>query len=321
MVKKILAGIIFSVAAIVTILSLGAFVPGIWMCDLFSQFKLVYLILFVACAALLVLLKSKWSFTLCLIGLLINFSSIYAAWSKPVCRNGNQKTSSLSVLNFNTEFQHNNSYELFEQVISSRDPDLIALVEVDQAWIAGISNSVKIYPYRKVVMKGAGMAIFSKYPLLDTKIEYFGASHHPRISSTLRLGDRSIYLMIVHPTTPVSERSYQERDRELALVADELKAVRGAHLLIGDFNCGPWAFAFQQLLRSGMRDSEQGFGYQPSWPARTGRIVDNMPVPPLIPIDHVLVSEDVCVFQRQAGPSINSDHLPVFVRMKFDDAK
>jgi endonuclease/exonuclease/phosphatase (EEP) superfamily protein YafD len=88
-------------------------------------------------------------------------------------------------------------------------------------------------------------------------------------------------------------------------------------ILIGDLNCGPWSPAFSNLLSGGLHDSEQGFGPQPSWPARTGRVVENIPIPPLIPIDHVLVSDDICVVQRQTGPPMQSDHVPVFVRIRI----
>ncbi len=93
-----------------------------------------------------------------------------------------------------------------------------------------------------------------------------------------------------------------------------MRAMPSPKLLIGDLNCGPWSPAFAHLLASGLRDSEQGFGPQPSWPARKGRVIENLSILPLVPIDHVLTSDDVCIINREVGPAMNSDHLPVNVK-------
>jgi hypothetical protein len=47
----------------------------------------------------------------------------------------------ISILKCNTEFQHNNHYELLQQLINARNPDVIALVEINQKWIDAIAPS------------------------------------------------------------------------------------------------------------------------------------------------------------------------------------
>jgi endonuclease/exonuclease/phosphatase (EEP) superfamily protein YafD len=60
------------------------------------------------------------------------------------------------------------------------------------------------------------------------------------------------------------------------------------------------------LLEVGkLKDSEQGFGPQPSW--STEMLI------PFVPIDHFLVSNDIEVLNRVLGPNLGSDHLPVYV--------
>jgi len=61
------------------------------------------------------------------------------------------------------------------------------------------------------------------------------------------------------------------------------------------------------LKQGNLKDSEVGFGFQPTWFAPTGL--------PFIPIDHLLTSRNVCVLERKIGPAIGSDHLPVFARI------
>jgi len=314
MTKKVLVLTTSAIAAGVAILAVGGFIPGLWICDLLSQFRLVYAVCLLLCLGVLILLRARISSLLCLIAFVLNTIPIGMMAVPRDCSPKN-KTSTVSILNFNTEFQHNDNYGLFEQVVRQRSPDIIALVEVNQKWIDAIDVSTKRYPFRKIALAGAGMALFSKYPLEHTEVRYFGKSHHPRISTVTNVGGQKINLLIVHPPTPQSDGRYQERDQELNEIGDEIKSAAGPKILIGDLNCGPWAPAFERLLQVGLFDSEQGFGPQASWPARTGRVLENIPIPPLIPIDHILASDDICVSERQAGPAIQSDHLPIFIRL------
>jgi endonuclease/exonuclease/phosphatase (EEP) superfamily protein YafD len=222
---------------------------------------------------------------------------------------------SISILLFNTEFQHNLDYGLFDNIILQRQPDIIALVEVDQAWVDHLSEVLKSYPYRQMSFAGAGMALYSKLPIEKVEVRYFGVSHHPRIFAVLKAGEKKINLLVVHPTTPKTETAFRERSTEMRLMSEEMNSVSAPKVLLGDMNCGPWSPAFATFAQNGLVDSERNFCLQPSWPARTGRVLDNVPIPPLIPIDHVLVSPDVCVLERRAGPAIESDHLPVFTRL------
>ncbi|MBU4198871.1 MAG: hypothetical protein KKG09_02950 [Verrucomicrobia bacterium] len=71
-------------------------------------------------------------------------------------------------------------------------------------------------------------------------------------------------------------------------------------------NVSPWSSHFRRLLReSGLQDSAQGRGVQPTWPTFSPLL--------LIPIDHCLHSPQIAIFKKQAGPSVGSDHYPVIV--------
>ncbi len=77
-------------------------------------------------------------------------------------------------------------------------------------------------------------------------------------------------------------------------------------MVLGDFNTTPWNYYFQKFLKeSGLRDSSQGFGPQPTWP-NFSRLLS-------IPIDHCLHSAEIVIVGRQIGPDVGSDHYPVIV--------
>ncbi|MBY0358852.1 MAG: endonuclease/exonuclease/phosphatase family protein [Candidatus Obscuribacterales bacterium] len=225
----------------------------------------------------------------------------------------------ISILNYNTEFQHNDNTAAFEQYVQKHNPSIIVLTEANHKWLDAIKNTTNLYPYQKTEIKGPGLALFSKYPIEQSKVRYFGKSHHPRIFASLRMGSQPVNLILVHPTTPQTASSWKERNDELSLLHDEVEALPDPKILIGDLNCSPWSPSFAQLISPGMHDSEQSFGPQPSWPAHQHRVSNGLYVPLFVPIDHILVSKDCKVLTRQVGPELGSDHLPVFVKLKLHE--
>lgn len=312
--RSLFGWLLFSIALGVTILALAAFIPGSWLCDLFSQFRLAYAVIQTVCLVNLLCLRCARLALIVLSGLVINgmpIGSLFLADQSP--SPGERQT--ITILNFNSEFQHNDNYSLLEKIIDERNPDIIALVEINKKWLDAISSRTNGYQVKVTSLTGPGMALFSKFPIEHCKVQYFGKSHHPRIIADLRVDKQLIHVVTVHPTTPKSDWGYKERNQEFTLIKNELKEIATPKFLVGDLNCGPWSSEFAKFGEGGLRDSQQGFGPQPTWPARTGRIIDGVPIPPTVPIDHVLVGKDVDVLERITGPAVGSDHLPVFVKV------
>ncbi len=305
------------ISASLTALIMVSFIPNVWLFDIASQLRLAIAAIVLVCMPVLLILRAKAGFAIALLGFTINavpILSMYLDRQKTV-----EARKTVTILNFNSEFQHNNQFKLFETLVAQKEPDLVALVEVDKKWIDSIDETMKRYKYKKIYIVGPGMAYFSKFPIEESNARYYGKSHHPRITATIRIGNRPVQLVLAHPTTPKNESGYLERNQEISLLKKEMAALNNPKVLIGDLNCGPWSPVFADLLKAGLRDSQQGIGPQPSWPARTGRVIDGLPIPPLVPIDHVLVSQDIIVLERTAGPSLGSDHLPVLVKIALPE--
>ena len=83
---------------------------------------------------------------------------------------------------------------------------------------------------------------------------------------------------------------------------------RGAVLLTGDLNTAVWGSNYRLFEEnSGLRNASRDFGLLPTWPTF-------LPVA-MIPIDHVLASEEVGVVTLRTGPHIGSDHLPLIAEI------
>jgi endonuclease/exonuclease/phosphatase (EEP) superfamily protein YafD len=81
-------------------------------------------------------------------------------------------------------------------------------------------------------------------------------------------------------------------------------------VVIGDFNSTPWSGRFREFLhQTDLRNSQRGFGLQPTWHA-------SLPSPLMIAIDHCLHSKSIATVKRATGSNIGSDHLPLFVELR-----
>lgn len=128
----------------------------------------------------------------------------------------------ISILNFNSEFRNNDRYDLIQKLISQRKPDIVALVEINQEWLDALHPAMQAYPYKRVLLEGPGMALYSSYPIDRFEVRHFGKSHHPRLSATVSVDGQPVQLMIAHPTTPKSGAGYIERNEELAVLREEM---------------------------------------------------------------------------------------------------
>jgi len=131
------------------------------------------------------------------------------------------------------------------------------------------------------------------------------------ILAKTRLNGREVQLVVMHPWPPSTRSGMVSRDQDLQAAGAWLAARRDTPtLLLGDLNVTPFAPTYADLLeRSGLRDSQRGFGLQPSWPIHK--------LPLRIPIDHCLVSPHLTVLARRFGPEVGSDHFPVIVEVAF----
>lgn len=204
--------------------------------------------------------------------------------------------------------KRNQSYERVRGLIRSHDPDFVALIEVSQTWMHELECLRSEYPFSKSAPRtdDYGLALFSRHPIKQAEIQYFGDTDRPTIVAQLDLAGKSILLVIPHPSPPKSQHDAILRNRQLSEIAKYIANHNGPKFLIGDLNITPWSPYFRDLLDQGrLLESRKGFGLQPTWPTT---------IPVLyIPIDHILVSPEIQVHNHQLGPRIGSDHRPVIV--------
>jgi len=115
---------------------------------------------------------------------------------------------------------------------------------------------------------------------------------------------------------PLNESQAVRWRAQLDLLS-QMKAPEGGSLVMaGDFNATLDHAPMNALVSSGMRDafSEAGQGIGATWPQSSG------PMPALMRLDHVLVSDTVVVMSAQVQPNPGSDHHRLSVELALPPA-
>jgi endonuclease/exonuclease/phosphatase (EEP) superfamily protein YafD len=295
------AGIVASVATILAFL--GSFC---WFLDLFSHFRVQYF-LGLGIIALLLLIPRAYKMSL-LFGVLalVNLCVIvplYSGNTDKISFEGNPVRALL--VNVNTGF---GSVERVAKSVQYFNPDILILEEINGKWISKLHQALVAYPYSRVEPRddNFGISVFSKLPFVRCQTVYIGKAGVPSILAEVETPYGRCILLATHPVPPAGREYSRWRNDQLAEIPGYVNREISPVILFGDLNVSPWSPYFKRLLRdSGLRNSSQGRGIQPTWPAFNPFM--------WIPIDHCLYSPQISIQKKQIGPSVGSDHYPVII--------
>ncbi len=198
------------------------------------------------------------------------------------------------------------------QLLADQIPDILVVIEYEESWVEPLQTVANAYLYSilKPRTDGFGIAVFSKYPLSNTKVESVYEQGYPFVLTDIELPDRTVTLAAGHFLSPVTPEQMQIRNAQLSrateLLQERLQDGNQPMLLAADFNAVPWSPFIGDLLQAtGLRDSRKGFGYGGSWPTANPLL--------RIPIDHVFVSDSIHVHARKLLAGVSSDHFPLWM--------
>lgn len=280
--------------------------------ELTTHFRLQYLLAAIACALVLTPLQS-WRFVLvALFCALLN-----AAYLRPYYRFTSSTPKSpgskrLTLLHTNV-FEKNTNYQAVLNLVNDSNADLVVLQELTEDWSKQTATLQRKYPYSEIAPRadGAGMALYSRHPLENVQVLNLDSSAHIAIFARVNVGETALFVLALHPPTPMTPAKFENRNRQFREAAILLNSIDGPKVLVGDLNTTMWSPYFGSLVRdAGLRDARLEFGLKTSWP---------LPLPSFLrlPIDHCLISDDVGVDQVQVGAHIGSDHKPLVVELRI----
>ena len=191
--------------------------------------------------------------------------------------------------------------------------DVIVTSELTERWAADLAPLRADFPHYVGRPAGVfGIGLWSRHPLRNPAIIPLGVDWAPAIRAVVEAPQGAFAVLGVH--TPRASLFGQEwtdnRDRALGAIPEAIRDLPTPRIVLGDCNATRWTAAYRDMVTaSGLVDTADGAGWQPSWPVA-------MPSCLRIPIDQVLVEPTLRVRRRWIGPETGSDHLPVFV--EFD---
>lgn len=275
-----------------------------WFFDLFSHFRVQYMQLCLV-PFIIAMWKQRYKWAALLVILVcLNYAFVLPLYmGKPAP--AREKPIRAMLMNINAG--NGNT----EQVLGSIEqfaPDILLLEEVTPKWAHELEVLTATYPYRIAEPQEGcfGIMLLSKYPLEHGKAVQIGPAGVPSLVAEVYFPQGVLAVIGTHPVPPIGGQGTRLRNEQLAELPQVVSEQKHPVLLIGDLNTTPWSSCFTQLVReSGLKNSMKGFGHQPSWPCNHFFL--------RIPLDHMLYSDGIHIYNRMIGRGVGSDHFPVIL--------
>lgn len=277
--------------------------------ELLSHFRLQYFVVSLLLTVLFAYTKTPLIASALLLTTILNGVFI-VPWYLP----GNSEhggTTRLKLLHANVQ-SSNDEYQRLFDLVAAEDPDMIFLQEVTMSWASSTKSQLQDYPHAYTQARDGnfGIAAFSKIPFDSIRHVDSPPFGYPTIIATTTFEGQKITFISSHPTIPVGREFNAARNLQLESLTDLVKDADSHVVLLGDLNASVWDTHYRRLVMStGLSNARQGFGILPTWPTL-------MPFA-MIPIDHVLISDGIGVFNMKTAGGIGSDHLPLIVTLSL----
>ena len=304
-----LIGLLKAAAACTVVFSLTTFAhPWHRYFELFSHFRLQYLVVALILALLLAVTRQRhWAAAMAVVSI-INALPVVPWYVTDSATPAAGKTH-IHILFANVNSGNSNTQALVE-LAEAEQPDLIVLQEVNDRWATAMDARRSDYPHRRVIPRNDqfGIAVYSRQAFVKVDVLDSPPFGFPSLVIQQNIGGIVVNLVSTHPIPPPGKQRFEARNEQLADIGARIAALDGPTLLIGDLNTAMWGHHYEMLIdRTGLRNARRGYGVIPTWPAQ-------LPFA-MIPIDHCLVSNEIAVLDIRSGPAIGSDHLPLIVTL------
>ncbi|QDT11928.1 endonuclease/exonuclease/phosphatase family protein [Planctomycetes bacterium K23_9] len=208
----------------------------------------------------------------------------------------------------------NDDYALWITTITEEDPDIVLVVEIDDAWVQATKEFASRYPYRIIHPQDNwyGMMILSRLPIIDHQIRHLVQKDVPSIDAKLQMDDGTMIRFVgVHPRPPepIRDNDATARDAELTLWGSELADAQGPVIIGGDLNDVAWSQTTRLFLRtSELLDPRRGRGFFNSFHANHWFL--------RFPLDHIFHSPHFTVSRVERLGFVGSDHFPILIDLR-----
>lgn len=290
-----------------------------WRAYLVAQFRVELFAISILLTVILLTLRQserRLMFTICVfLCALLNLSHLLPYYApRRIAATSSGKTMRLLQINLNVK---NRRYEEVTKYIRDINADAVLIAELTPEWNQYFSSHLTNYSHTIAVPRidTYGIGVYSKAPLTNGQVEYFGDSGHPSVTTQLSGLEKTVSILHTHVQGPVKKPFFKWHKQQFELMRAKVNALPKPLVMSGDMNSNAWTYLITDFLSAtNLDDTQWGNGISLSWPTpfylRYG-------ICPLLSIDHFFVSKDVIVLQRKLGKPIGSDHYPVILELSL----
>ncbi len=223
--------------------------------------------------------------------------------------------------------------ELITKFINEQDADIVGI----QEYFRKEHEVAKIFPHKYIEYKTKnaefGLAIFSKYPIINTgNLDFPSQSNNNAIfadivveKDTLRIINAHLQSFSEKPDLSKLEeerskkvflgmgKTFVLQQRQVEIILKLVKETPYKTIIMGDFNNTAYSYIYRELITSGFADAykEEGKGF--------GKTFDFNYFP--LRIDFMFVSEEVEVKSFETFEVKYSDHFPIKTTVNLDSSE
>lgn len=287
-------------------------------------------------------IRLKKQMLLPLIVLLFGMNHLTSIYEFSASEDEEELNGGISVLSYNVrqfnQFNWSEDKDIPEKLaafIQEQDPHILAM----QEYYMGELDIALKFPHKYIKQKEKsaefGLAIFSKYPIVNSgSLDFPTPSNNNAIFADIAVGTDTIRVVNVHlqsytlkPNISKLEIEKEESKRvfrgmghtfvrqeeQLGKVLDVVREVSYKSIMMGDFNNTAYSYIYRKLRSEGFNDAykEEGNGF--------GRTFDFDYFP--LRIDYIFPEEGLEVMAFEAFEVPYSDHFPIKAILKMNRKK
>lgn len=211
----------------------------------------------------------------------------------------------VSILSVNV-LMENTDHDSLRALIDREDPDVVFLMETDQAWVDALSDQLERYEtvLRHPLSNYYGAVFATRLPSPRAEMVFLSDENTPAVLAQLTAPTGDFFFVGLHPRPPVPGIDTEGRDAQIkraALLADRTVLPVVA---MGDFNDVAWSWTADRFKHYGdFLDPRVGRGMLASFDANSWIM--------RFPIDQLYITQGIGLASFDRLEHIGSDHYPM----------
>jgi endonuclease/exonuclease/phosphatase (EEP) superfamily protein YafD len=280
-----------------------------WFLDLFSHFRLLYLVVCAVVLGFALVRRRKWLIAAAVVSFGWNLALIAQVHRPLRYEDGaTMFKPAFKVMTFNVLNENRRREDVIRHVLAA-DADILCLPEVNARWAMDLEPLRKKYAHyvEEMTQGDFGIACYTRLPMKSGRVHIYADEGISSIVMELEYEGKALTFIGTHPVPPMGSATARVWRTQLTQIGQHAASMKHDVILAGDLNATPWCH--------GMRLLQDGSGLefrsaQPVWWPTWGL---NLPL--MMPIDHVMFKGDLIALKREIGPDLGSDHRSVLVEV------